>query len=175
MGSRFPRMSTIAILAVAIALMSLSLLTAAKKLAPRTEQMAANEARVDVDYTPSASAEDLGIPFYPGAEVKDSFVYTVRTPDSKQVLYYASAVLSSADPPGKVASHYHDALPGRPQAETLKGDAAERLVLAVSQGDEVKMVTITAADGGSRIELVRATKPAVPPRPLRPKGAERVT
>jgi hypothetical protein len=168
-------MSTIAILAVAIALVSVTLLTAAKKLAPRTEQMTANEAPVAVDYTPSASAEDLGIPLYPGAELQDSFAYKVMASDGKQVMRYASAVLSSADAPGKVASHYRDVLPGRPEAQSLKGDGGERLVLAVSQGDEVKVVTITAADGGSRIELVCATKPAVPPKPLRPKGQERVT
>jgi len=166
---------TLIILVLALAALCAGWLFAAPKLAPRTEEMAANEARVDVNYTPSASADDLGIPFYPGAEVKDSFVYAVTTPGGKQVLYYASAILSSADSPDKVASHYHDVLPGRPEAETLKGDAGERLVLAMSQGDEVKLVTITAADGGSRIELLRATKPTFPPKPLKPKGRERVT
>ena len=169
------RTRTAIILVLALAALCVGWLFAAPKLAPRTEEMAANEARVDVDYTPSASAEDIGIPFYPGAEVKDSFAYAVTTPGGKQVLYYASAILSSADSADKVASHYHDVLPGHPEAETLKGDAGERLVLAVSQGDEVKMITIIGADGGSRIELVRATKPTLPPKPLKPKGRERVT
>jgi hypothetical protein len=169
------RARTVVLIAVGAAFAAGSWLTAAAVLSPRTEKMEVGGVRVDGSYTPSATADDLDLPFYPGAKVQDSFVYRVTAPGDRRVLYYASAILSSPDSPDKVAAHYHDVLPGHPKAETLEGEDGERLVLAVSQGDEVKTVTITAADGGSRIELIRTTKPTVPPKPFRPRGKERVT
>jgi hypothetical protein len=169
-----PRTRTVVILAVGLAASGLGWLLAAPVLSPRREEMPVGSARVDVDYATSASADDLGMPLYPGAQVKDSFLYRVKTPDGKRVLYYASAVLSSADSPDKVASGYQQMLPGRPQAEVVEGDSGRRYVLALAQGDEVKMITITEAESGSRIELVRATRPSPPPKPLQPRGRERV-
>ena len=168
------RARTVIILTVALAAVSLGWLLAAPKLAPRTEEMPVGDARATVDYTPSATAEDLGMPFYAGAKVVDSFLYRATASDGKRVLYYASAILSSTDSPDKVAASYHEKLPGHPAAEALEGELGHRLVLSVEQGDEVKVVTITAANGGSRIELVRTSKPSPPSKPLKPKGRQRV-
>jgi hypothetical protein len=168
------RTRTVIILAVALAVASLGWLLAAPKLAPRTEEMPVGDARAAVDYTPSATAEDLGMPFYPGAKVTDSFVYRATAPGGKRVLYYAAAVLSSADSPDKVAASYHEKLAGHPNAEALEGEPGRRLVLAIAVGDEVKTVTITASDGGSRIELVRTSRPSTPSKPLKPRRRQQV-
>ncbi len=161
---------------LALAFASIGWLIAAPKSAPRTEQMPAGEGRASVDYTPSATAADVGLPFYPGAKITDSFVYEGRAvTGGNRAVYYSSAILSSTDTPAKVATYYTGKLAGHPKAEVLEGDLGRRHVLAIAQGDEVKTITITAASSGSRIELIRASRPIPPPRPLRPKGRERVT
>ncbi len=180
MTFRVPHRRTGAILTAAIVLSSLSWLYAAQKLAPHTEDMPVGESevRATVKYRPSATAEDLGLPFHRRARVTESFVYHATAPDGKQVLYYASAILASDDAPSKVAATYTEKLPGHPKAEKLSGEAGEREVLAIAVGDEVRTVTITAAGTGSRIELVRASKvtaPSKPSKPLRPRRREQVT
>ncbi|MFB3883101.1 MAG: hypothetical protein ACE149_17675 [Armatimonadota bacterium] len=169
------RARTVLLITLGAALAAGSLLTAAAVLSPRTEEMKAGGVSVKGSYTPAATADDLDLPFYPGAELADSFLYRVTAPGDRRVLLYASAILLTPDSPQKVAAHYHDTLPGHPEPETLQGEQAERIVLALSKGDEVRTVTITAADGGSRIELLRASTPAIPPKPFRPRGKERVT
>jgi len=173
MNQAHRRTRTVIILAIGAAALSLGWLLAAPKLAPRTEEMPVGEARATVAYTPSTTAAEVGLPFYPGAKVEDSCVYRATAPGGKQVLSYASAILSTADSPDKVAASYHESLPGHPTAEALEGEAGRRLVLALAEGDEVRTVTITASGSGSRIELVRASRPSIPSKPLKPKPRRR--
>jgi hypothetical protein len=169
------RTRNVTILVIGVVALSLGWLLAAPKLAPRTEEVPVGDARATLEYTPSATAEDVGLPFYAGAKVTHSFVYKAAAPDGKRVLYYASAILLSADSPDKVAASYREKLPGHPDAETLEGERGRRLVLALAENDEVKTVIITAADGGSRIELVRTSRPTTPSKPLKPRRREQLT
>ena len=144
---------------------------AASPPAPRQEEMALDGRPVIVDYSASASAEDLMLPFYPEAELVSSFSYTVKTKAGIPVTYYGSAVLHSADAPDEVVENYRAELPGSPEPEAIEDESGERHVLAVAGGNEVRKVTITGQDTGCRIELTRATRPMVPrpaPRPRTP-------
>ncbi|UCC69563.1 MAG: hypothetical protein JSV79_06575 [Armatimonadota bacterium] len=144
---------------------------AASPPSPSREEMTLDGRPVVVEYAPSASAEDLMLPFYPEAEVDSSFAYTVKTRDGIQIAYYASAVLATPDPPEKVADAYRTRLPGEPGPQTIEDPSGKRWVLAVAGGDEVRMVSISVREAGSRIELTRAARPVVPspaPRPRAP-------
>jgi len=144
---------------------------AASPLSPGREGMYLDGRRVLVDYAASASAEDLMLPFHPEAEVESGFSYAVKTTDGIQITYYASAVLATTDAPEKVAESYRAQLPGNPEPEVIEDASGKRYVLAVAGADEVRKVSISAREEGSRIELTRAARPAVPkpaPRPRRP-------
>ena len=93
----------------------------------------------------------------------------VKSKDGREVAYYASAALASSDPPEKVAATYQAELPGHPKPERVEDKSGTRYVLAVASGKEVRQVTITGHDGGSRLQLIRATQPALPSKPLRPR------
>ncbi len=170
---RRPR--TVLLISLGVALLAVCWLVAAPVLSPRTEQMKTNDVPIAVDYRTSASAADLGVPFYPGAKVKDSFSYTITAEGGKRVLYYASAILSSPDSPDRIASSYRKKLPRHPQPEALEGESGTRIVLALAQGDEVKTITITPLGSGSQIEIVHTNRPKIPAKPLEPKGSETVT
>ncbi|MCJ7821742.1 MAG: hypothetical protein MUQ26_01450, partial [Armatimonadetes bacterium] len=141
---------------------------AASQPSPVREEMRLDGRPVTVEYADSATSEDLKLPFYPGAEIETSFVYTVETRGGVPITYYASAILVTADPPDKVAQAYRSQLPGNPEPEKIDDPSGERYVLAVAGGNEVRRVSITARDGGSRVELMRATRPDVPKSGLRP-------
>ena len=145
---------------------------AAPPLAPRREEMILNDVPVVVEYATSASAEDLMLPFYPGARVEESFAYTVTTREGKPVSYYAAAALTSSDAPERIVAGYQARLPGRPEAEVVEDSSGKRHVLAVADDNEVREVTVTGDESGSRIQLIRATRPAVPAKPLRPRGPQ---
>jgi len=136
--------------------------------APTREIMRLDRRPVVVEYADSAAAEDLKLPFYPGAQVESSFRYAVETRGGIPVTYYASAVLVTGDGPETVAQAYRSKLPGNPEPERIEDAQGERYVLAVAGGDEVRRVSISAREEGSRIELTRATRPVVPGPGLRP-------
>ena len=161
------------VLVVSFALLAVLVywVVAASLPAPRQEEMALDGRPVIVEYSASASAEDLMLPFYPEAELVSSFAYSVKTKGGIPITYYGSAVLHSTDAPDKVAENYRAELPGSPEPEAIEDESGERYVLAVAGGNEVRKVTITGQDTDCRIELTRATRPVVPrpaPRPRTP-------
>jgi hypothetical protein len=151
---------------------ALYLAVAAPYLSSREEEMSVGETPVVVTYADTASADDLGLPLYPGAAVADSFAYTVTAKDGKPVSRYAFVALTTADPPEKVAEFYRTKLPGQPKVETVEGESGARRVLAVGNDKETRTVTIIETSEGSRIELVRAARPASPAKPLKPRRRE---
>ncbi len=155
---------TIALLGVAV-----YWVLAASPISPSEEQMRLEGRPVIVEYAESATAEDLKLPFYPGAEIETSFSYRIETRGGVPITYYASAILLTDDAPDQVAQAYRAQLPGKPEPEKVDDPSGERYVLAVAGGDEVRRVSITAREGGSRIELTRATRPAPPEPGLRPR------
>jgi hypothetical protein len=142
---------------------------AAARPAVQQEEMTLNDVPVVVEYATSVSARDLMLPFYRGAELEHGFAYTVKTKKGNAVTYYASAVLETPDSPEKVADAYRADLPGRPEPEVIEDQSGKRYVLAVAGNDEVRQVTITPSESGSRIELIRATRPVMPSPPLVPR------
>ncbi len=136
---------------------------------PAREDMRAGETPVITEYTEPVSEADLGLPFYPGAQSERGFAYTVRARDGALVTVYALAVLLSEDSPETVAGYYSERLPGNPTPEGVAKEGGEALVLAIGEGREVRRVSITAAEGGARIELVRAARPVVPAPPYEPR------
>jgi len=170
--------------ALGVLLASLPALCAGYARTPKKEEMLLDGNVVVVDYRTSATSDDLLLPFYPGAGVENSFSYTVTTKEGEPVLYYALADLMSADPPSRVAEDYRNKLPGKPNPEAISDEqgkpstrpAGKRLVLAVGTAADVRMVTIAQRAGGSRIQLVRATKPVIPearPAPAQPQPPTR--
>jgi len=147
-------------------------LAAAPVLTPQQDETVLNGVPVVVEYATSVTAEDLMLPYYPGADIEDGFAYTVTTKDGKPVCCYALAALTTPDPPERVAAAYRRQLPGEPEPEVITDGDGERRVLAVGTSQKVRQVTITAAESGTRIELIRATKPAPPARPIRPRSRQ---
>ena len=169
------RASTPRLAVLGLLLTALPALCAGYERTPTKEEMLLNGHTVVVDYRTSATSNDLLLPFYEGARVETSLLYKVTTKDGKPVLYYAAAELATGHAPGRVAEYYRGKLPGKPKPETIAEKRGKRLVLAVGTEAEVRMVTITQRGSGSRIQLVRATKPAIPQppkevRPERPPG-----
>jgi len=164
----------------ALLLAALCCVGAAQELESKREGLLIQEVPVVVDYATAASAEDLKLPFYSGAEVVNSFSYTVTTRENELVVSYSSALLTSSDAPERVAQAYTELLPGAPPAERVEGEAGARYVIALSVDGEVRVVAITAHESGSRIQLIRASEPKpppamseprqprIPPRPLEP-------
>jgi len=145
---------------------------AASSLAPREEEMVLQGAPVHVEYAATVSADDLMLPFYPGAKLEQAFAYMVKTKEGKEVAYYASALLTSSDPPEKVAASYQAQLPGQSKPELVEDKSGKRYVLAVASKREVREVTVVPHEMGSRIQLIRATRPTLPPKPLRPRSPQ---
>jgi len=155
-------------LAVALLAVAAYWVLAASQPSPSREEMRLDGRPVMVEYADSATAEDLKLPFYPGAEIESSFSYKVETRGGVPITYYASAILVTADAPDEVAQAYRSQLPGNPEPEKVDDPSGERYVFAVAGGNEVRRVSIAARDGGSRVELTRATRPDVPKSGLRP-------
>ena len=132
---------------------------------PTREEMLLNGIPVVVEYVKPASPQDLMLPRYPGAKLETSFSYTVSEKGGKRLLLYAAARLTTSDPPRQVAARYSEKLPGKPKPELLEDKSGTGYVLAIASDREVRQVTVTGRGKGSRIELIRATKPATPDRP----------
>ena len=99
------------------------------------------------------------MPFYRGAKVREGATRRLtKKADGKQLSYYAVAILDTREAPEKVAQSYARQLPGKLKAERVVDKQGTRWVLAVSSKEEIRMVTITAARGGSTIKLTRAIK-----------------
>ena len=156
------------LLAVALLAVAAYWVLAASQPSPKREEMRLDGRPVMVEYADSATAEDLKLPFSPGAEIESSFSYRVETRGGVPITYYASAILVTADAPDKVAQVYRSQLPGNPEPEKVDDPSGGRYVFAVAGGNEVRRVSIAARDGGSRVELTRATRPDVPKSGLRP-------
>ena len=172
------RPHTRAFLIVAVFCLTLGALyfaVAAPYLSSRQEEMTLDGVPVLVTYSETASADDLMMPFYPGAAVQGSFAYSVTTKDGKPVSQYASAVLATPDSWQKVTEYYAAELPGKPQPEAIEDKSGRRHVLAVAGNGETRLVTVRETEKGSRIELLRATKPAPPAKPLKPRRRESLT
>jgi hypothetical protein len=137
-------------------------------LSPKREEMRIGKAPVVVDYMTAAGAEELGMPFYPEADLGESFAYMVTTKDGARVVSYAEATLVSSATTDEVIDYYGEELPGHPTPEVLDDGGVQRRVLAVGNDQEVRQVTVVEADDGCRIRLVRSTTPIPPPRPLKP-------
>jgi len=148
------------------------LIVAAPQRKPVREEMVLNEVPVVAQYSPSASSDDLMLPFYRGARLEAGFTYRVTTKDGKPVTYYASAAFTTPDPPERVAERYSQQLPGRPKPELVTDKAGKRYLLAVASEREVRKVTIVPQQRGSRIELTRATAFTIPQKPITPRGPQ---
>ncbi len=170
--ARRPNRAVFILAVIGLLLGFLYLAVAAPYLSSRKEEMRLGRVPVAVEYSDSASPDDLKMPFYPGAEVEESFAYDVSVTDGRPVVEYASATLVTSDPWEKVAEYYSAELPGSPVAEALDDNSGKRYVLALSEEGEVRTVTIRPAEAGSRIHLVRATKPTPPPRRIKPRRDE---
>jgi hypothetical protein len=151
------------LIALGLLLGALCWVVAASALAPRKEEMVVEGAPVVVEYATSVTADALKLPFHAGSTLEQGFAYTVRTEDGREVSYYASALLTTRDAPGEVAASYQAQLPGRPEPEVVEDEGGKRYVLAVGGEGEVRRVSITEYESGSRIQLTRATRPSVPP------------
>jgi|GEM_PF-3578685 len=143
-------------------------------LSPTDETMSLNEAKVTVVYETSASAADLVLPFYPNANVEDGFTYNVTAVNGKQVLFYGFAVLVSPDATAEVVNHYREQLPGHPEPQVVESESSETIVFAAGDEDEVRTVSVSATENGSRIELTRALGVDLPAKELRPRRQEHV-
>lgn len=158
--------------AVAFLLLALPALGADYPREAGKEELVYYDQVVIVERVSSCTAEDLGLPFYPQARPTKSFAYRITTRDGKPVVHYAMAELEANVPPARVAEYYRDQLPGHPVPEEINDREGRRLVLAVAAGEEVRMVSISAAGDGSRLRLVRATRPHLPearPKPILPE------
>jgi hypothetical protein len=157
-------------LIASLLLVAAAFIVAAPQRKPMREQMMLDDQPVTVDYKTSATSDDLGLPFYQGARVENSFSYRVTAREGKFVTSYASAILITRDSVERVSQDYSDRLPGKPKAEVITDKAGKRYLLAVASDKEVRRVTITPEDKGCRIELVRAFGKTIPQRPLKPRG-----
>jgi hypothetical protein len=173
-ATRRPGWSLVIPATVILLLGFLYLAVAAPYLSSRQEEMMLDRVPVTVTYSDSASPDDLKMQFYPGAVVEKSFAYDVSAKDGQRAVEYASATLTTPDSWKKVAEYYAAELPGHPTAEAVEGESGERYVLAASSEEEVRAVTVIPTDEGCRIELVRATHPKIPAKPVKPRPDESV-
>ena len=171
-ATRSPRHAVRIALALAVLLGALYFAAAAPYLSSRQEEMSLDGVPVLVTYSETASADDLMMPFYPGAAVEGGFAYSVTTKDGKPVSQYASAVLATPDSWQKVTEYYAAELPGKPQPEAIEDKAGKRHVLAVAGKGETRMVTVRETETGSQIELLHATEFAPPAKPVKPRRRE---
>jgi hypothetical protein len=162
-----------------IALWSLDAAPAALQRMDRREKLRYGLAEFYVEHRTTATADDLGMPFYPNAEMREGFVYVLTDADDKSVNHYALARLTTPASVEKVAQYYSGQLRGHPKPEQLKDAKGERTVVAVGSAQEVRMVTLRRQAGGCEIELVRAATPRElkqppaeqqPQPPVRPRG-----
>lgn len=165
-----------------IALWSLNSAPAALEKMDKREKLRYGQAEFYVEHRTTATADDLGMPFYPGAELREGFFYQLTDSEDKSINRYALARLVTAASVQKVEEYYSGQLRGHPKPEQVKDAKGERTVLAVGSDKEVRMVTIRAKEHGCEIELVRAATPQElkqppedkqQPAPGRPRGPRR--
>ena len=68
-----PRKRTVLLATLAVLAGAVCLIVAAPQRKPVQERMTLNDQPVIVDYKPAAESNDLGLPFYKGARVENSF------------------------------------------------------------------------------------------------------
>lgn len=171
-----PRQHRVLVLAAtALLAVMLTWAVASSYLSSREDEVVINRVPCVVKYSDTAGPTELRMPVYPGAQSEESFAYTIRTKDGRAVVEYASARFSTADSVEKVAAYYTEKLPGSPPLQTVEDDSGLRAVLAVADEREVRSVTIRSTGEGASVELVRATKPITPTKPLSPKARESFT
>lgn len=144
-------------------LVSALALAAAPSGKPARETLKWGDTELLVERTVTATGENLQLPFYPGAKLREGYTYRVTTKEGKELSYLASAMLTTGHTAEKVAQHYSQLLPGKPKPETIQDKAGKRLVLSVGSKEEVRTVTLLPKAWGSRIVLVRAIKHADTP------------
>jgi hypothetical protein len=142
-----------------VALWWLDAAPAALERMDKREKLRYGLAEFYVEHRTTASADDLGMPFYPNAELREGFVYVLTDANDKSVNRYALARLTTPASVEKVAEYYSGRLRGRPKPERISDAKGERTVLAVGSAQEVRMVTLRAQPKGCEIELVRAATP----------------
>ncbi len=168
-ANRWPRRALLPVLILGVLAGAVYLVLAAAPPSPSRENMWLDERRVTVEYTPSAQADDLKLPFYPEASVESSLCYSVKTTDGVPVTFYGYAALHASDDAEKVAEFYSAQLPGNPEPEAIEDGSGRRYVLAIADDNEVRRAIIVQQDEGSRIELTRATRPVIPTPAPRPR------
>jgi hypothetical protein len=168
-ASSYRRRTVLLLLTFAVLALAVYWVLAGSPPEPQRDHTTLQGVPVTVEYSRSASPDDLMLPFHPGAEVERSFSYLVKADDGMAVTRYAFAALNTPDAPDEVADAYRAQLPGNPEPELLEDQRGKRLVLAVGDDDEVRKVTITAREEGSHIELVRTTRPIMPRRAPTPR------
>jgi len=158
--------------AVVLLALMLTWAVASSYLSSREDEVVINRVPCVIKYSETAGPSELRMPVYPGAQHEESFAYTIGTKDGRAVVEYASARFTTADSVEEVAAYYTEKLPGRPPLQTIEDGTGTRAVLAVADEREVRSVTIRSTETGASIELVRATKPITPTKPLPPKARE---
>jgi hypothetical protein len=162
-----------------VALWSLDAAPAALERMDKREKLRYGLAEFYVEHRATATADDLGMPFYPNAELREGFVYILTDAEDKSINHYALARLTTPASVEKVAEYYSGELRGHPKPERIKDAKGERTVLAVGSAQEVRMVTLRAQPEGCEIERVRAATPQElkqppaeeqPQPPMRPRG-----
>lgn len=138
---------------------------------PERETLKWGETELLVERSASVTAKDLGLEFYPGAELREGYTYRITTKEGKELSYLASAALTTGQAAEKVAQHYSQRLPGNPKPERVKDKAGNRLVLAVASKQEVRVVTLLPKAWGTRIVLLRALKRGDLPPMLSPEAS----
>jgi len=126
---------------------------------PPKETLTYGDTEILVERSERVTAQDLQLPFYRGATVRQSYSCRLtKKADGKLLSYFATAQLDSRDAPETVAKSYSAQMPGKPKAERVTDKQGTRLVLAVGSKEEVWTVTIVKTRAGSEITLTRVVK-----------------
>ncbi len=72
----------------------------------REEFLSLYYGQIVLEYASPATAEDLGLPFYPGAKLERSWRYLAKEKDGRPAGYLAQAFLVTPEEPEKVAAFY---------------------------------------------------------------------
>jgi Cu/Zn superoxide dismutase len=96
---------------------------------------------------------DVGVPFYPGAEVAEGQSSKISTPDGSMF----TVMLHSADPADKVAAFYRDKLKAQAEGKQLmdmSNDGNATLMLSDEKAKTGVQVHVSKADKGTDIQIV---------------------
>ena len=106
------------------------------------------------------SEQDLGLPFYPGAQPVPETANRIRNGEVMMV----QLELRSSDAPGKVGDWYRERAKAlaKPNSQTLdqSGSSGTELMLLNPDTEESLMISVKAEESGSRITLVHGLKAA---------------